>query len=133
MRHLPCVCRTHPARLVPTALRGGGRDARRGHRHTASDKPTQLSASTCRRHHGSHCPHSARAMVTTHAPAVVVGSGHAGIQVASSLRKYGYIGPIVVIGDEDRQPYHRPPLSKTFVTAAEPKLELLCGPNFCAS
>lgn len=72
-------------------------------------------------------------MVTAREAVVVVGSGHAGIQVASSLRDNDYDGPIVVIGDEDQLPYHRPPLSKTFVTAANPELEPLCSPDFCAS
>ena len=69
-------------------------------------------------------------MVIAREPVVVIGSGHAGIQVASSLRENGYDGPVVVIGDEDRLPYHRPPLSKTFVTAADAELQPLCSPNF---
>ena len=69
-------------------------------------------------------------MVTTRAPIVVIGAGHAGVQVAVALRDNGYDDPIVVIGDEEQQPYHRPPLSKTFVTAADPELQPLSSQNF---
>lgn len=43
---------------------------------------------------------------------VVVGAGHAGTQVAVSLREGGYEGPLSVIGSEPELPYQRPPLSK---------------------
>jgi 3-phenylpropionate/trans-cinnamate dioxygenase ferredoxin reductase subunit len=69
-------------------------------------------------------------MVTTRAPIVVIGAGHAGVQVAVALRDNGYDDPIVLISDEKQQPYHRPPLSKTFVTAADPELQPLCGQNY---
>ena len=45
---------------------------------------------------------------------LIVGAGHAGVQAAASLREYGWQGQIVLINDEDRLPYERPPLSKTF-------------------
>ncbi len=35
-----------------------------------------------------------------------------GLRVAETLRKSGYLGPLVVIGDEPHAPYNRPPLSK---------------------
>ena len=44
----------------------------------------------------------------------IVGAGHAGVQAAASLREYGWQGQIALINDEDRLPYERPPLSKTF-------------------
>src|SRR5690606_8135663 len=43
---------------------------------------------------------------------VVVGAGHAGSVLAVQLRKEGWTGRIVLIGDEQHLPYHRPPLSK---------------------
>ncbi|MDN5861584.1 MAG: FAD-dependent oxidoreductase, partial [Pseudonocardia sp.] len=46
---------------------------------------------------------------------VVIGAGHAGVQVADSLRTGGYGGSVVVLGDEIDHPYQRPPLSKDFV------------------
>lgn len=46
---------------------------------------------------------------------VIVGAGQAGLQTAESLRSEGYAGPILMIGDETRGPYHRPPLSKAYL------------------
>jgi NADPH-dependent 2,4-dienoyl-CoA reductase/sulfur reductase-like enzyme len=42
----------------------------------------------------------------------VVGASAAGLAAAQTLRREGYDGPLTVIGDEDRMPYDRPPLSK---------------------
>ena len=46
--------------------------------------------------------------------AVIIGAGHAGVQAAASLREYGWDGRVLLVNDEDRLPYERPPLSKTF-------------------
>ncbi|WNM32151.1 FAD-dependent oxidoreductase [Streptomyces sp. Li-HN-5-11] len=48
----------------------------------------------------------------------VVGASLAGLSAARSLRKRGYDGRLVVIGDEPHRPYDRPPLSKEFLTGA---------------
>jgi 3-phenylpropionate/trans-cinnamate dioxygenase ferredoxin reductase subunit len=61
---------------------------------------------------------------------VIVGAGHAGVQAAASLREEGYDGPVVLIGDEKELPYHKPPLSKTFIKDAEAKPQLLRGEAF---
>jgi len=53
---------------------------------------------------------------------VVVGAGHAGSSLAVQLRKEGWAGRIVLIGDEVHVPYHRPPLSKA-VLAGEKSLD----------
>ncbi|MEU9268879.1 FAD-dependent oxidoreductase [Streptomyces sp. NPDC048251] len=45
----------------------------------------------------------------------VVGASLAGLSAARSLRKQGYDGRLVVIGDEFHRPYDRPPLSKEFL------------------
>lgn len=45
---------------------------------------------------------------------VVIGAGHAGIQVADSLRAEGYKGKITVIDKDEAFPYQRPPLSKDY-------------------
>jgi 3-phenylpropionate/trans-cinnamate dioxygenase ferredoxin reductase subunit len=47
---------------------------------------------------------------------VIVGASHAAAQLAPILRQEGWEGRIVVIGDEPYIPYHRPPLSKTFLS-----------------
>lgn len=52
---------------------------------------------------------------------VVVGAGHAGVQLAASLRERGSTRPIILIEPEPELPYQRPPLSKEFLCgAAEP-------------
>ncbi|MER6125914.1 FAD-dependent oxidoreductase [Streptomyces sp. NPDC001795] len=48
----------------------------------------------------------------------VVGASLAGLSAARSLRKRGYDGRLVVIGDEPHRPYDRPPLSKEFLAGA---------------
>ncbi|WP_329331879.1 FAD-dependent oxidoreductase [Streptomyces sp. NBC_00663] len=45
----------------------------------------------------------------------VVGASLAGLSAARSLRKQGYDGRLVVVGDELHRPYDRPPLSKEFL------------------
>lgn len=50
---------------------------------------------------------------------VIIGAGHAGSQLAASLRLEGYDGEITLISDEADVPYHRPPLSKTYLKAPE--------------
>ncbi|MGF1428019.1 FAD-dependent oxidoreductase [Kitasatospora sp. LaBMicrA B282] len=46
---------------------------------------------------------------------VVAGGGLAGLSAASRLRERGYDGELVLIGEELRRPYSRPPLSKQFL------------------
>lgn len=48
----------------------------------------------------------------------VVGASLAGLSAARSLRKRGYDGRLVVIGEELHRPYDRPPLSKEFLAGA---------------
>jgi NADPH-dependent 2,4-dienoyl-CoA reductase/sulfur reductase-like enzyme len=45
-------------------------------------------------------------------PVVIVGASMGGLRTAESLRRFGYLGPITVIGEEIHKPYNRPPLSK---------------------
>ena len=49
------------------------------------------------------------------APVVIAGGGQAGFQCASSLRQAGFAGTITLVSAEDRLPYQRPPLSKTYI------------------
>ena len=46
---------------------------------------------------------------------VIIGGGHAGANVAFSLRKDGFEGEIDILSNEEFLPYHRPPLSKDFL------------------
>jgi len=43
---------------------------------------------------------------------VIVGAGEAGVRAAFGLREQGYLGTVMLIGDEPHLPYERPPLSK---------------------
>jgi NADPH-dependent 2,4-dienoyl-CoA reductase/sulfur reductase-like enzyme len=47
---------------------------------------------------------------------VIVGAGPAGGQAALTLRRFGFEGRIVMVGEESRLPYERPPLSKEAIT-----------------
>ena len=53
---------------------------------------------------------------------LIVGAGHASAQLCASLREQGHEGPITLVGEEPHLPYHRPPLSKTFVKDPEAEL-----------
>lgn len=53
---------------------------------------------------------------------LIVGAGHASAQFCASLREQGHEGPITLVGEEPHLPYHRPPLSKTFVKDPEAEL-----------
>src|ERR1700737_4761069 len=46
---------------------------------------------------------------------LIVGAGHAGFQVAASLRQHGYGERICLINDEAHLPYQRPPLSRAYL------------------
>ncbi|MCW4114314.1 FAD-dependent oxidoreductase [Aurantimonas sp. MSK8Z-1] len=46
---------------------------------------------------------------------VIVGAGHAAVQLVASLRQEGHAGEILLVGDEPGLPYQRPPLSKGFM------------------
>src|SRR6202041_1655550 len=46
---------------------------------------------------------------------LIVGAGHAGFQVAVSLRQHGFSERICLINDEAHLPYQRPPLSKAYL------------------
>ncbi len=51
----------------------------------------------------------------TQGPVLIVGAGHAGFQLATSLRQHGFGGRIGLINDEAHLPYQRPPLSKAYL------------------
>jgi 3-phenylpropionate/trans-cinnamate dioxygenase ferredoxin reductase subunit len=46
---------------------------------------------------------------------VIIGGGHAAAEATSALRKEAFTGDITLVCDEPYLPYHRPPLSKTFL------------------
>ena len=59
---------------------------------------------------------------------IIIGASHAAAQTSVSLRQGGYEGVITVIGDELDLPYHRPPLSKDFLSGDKTLDEILIRP-----
>lgn len=51
---------------------------------------------------------------------VIVGGGQAGSEAAFNLRRAGYLGRIVLVGEERGLPYQRPPLSKAYLAGGIP-------------
>ena len=60
--------------------------------------------------------------------AVIVGASHAAAQLGATLRQTGWEGNISIVGDEAIPPYHRPPLSKTYLAGEKHSDELLIRP-----
>jgi len=54
-------------------------------------------------------------MSTENQTCLIIGASHAGAQLAVSVRKEGWEGEIIVLGNESVAPYHRPPLSKALL------------------
>ncbi|WP_081493039.1 NAD(P)/FAD-dependent oxidoreductase [Bradyrhizobium yuanmingense] len=60
---------------------------------------------------------------------VIVGAGHAGFQVAVSLRQEGFDGHIALVNDGPVLPYQRPPLSKSYLLGQRGVSSLLFRPE----
>ena len=60
---------------------------------------------------------------------LIIGASHAGVQAAVSLRQGGYDGRVVLIGDEADTPYHRPPLSKDYLSGTKSLNDILLRPE----
>jgi 3-phenylpropionate/trans-cinnamate dioxygenase ferredoxin reductase subunit len=50
---------------------------------------------------------------------VIIGASHAGVNFAFSLRREGWLGEIILYDSDPEFPYHRPPLSKSYLTSEE--------------
>ena len=59
---------------------------------------------------------------------IVIGGSHASAQFVVSLRQGGWEGDIILIGDETDLPYHRPPLSKDFLSGSKELEDILIRP-----
>ena len=59
----------------------------------------------------------------------VVGASLAGVRVLKALRRKGFDGELVLIGDENELPYDRPPLSKHYLTGDDPVAVKLLEPE----
>lgn len=55
---------------------------------------------------------------------VIVGAGLAGARAAETLRKEGFEGRIVLLGEEPHAPYERPPLTKDYLRGEEDRAQL---------
>src|SRR5438445_5914432 len=60
---------------------------------------------------------------------LIVGAGHAGFQLAASLRQHGFSGRICLINDEAHLPYQRPPLSKAYIKGSAGPESLMFRPE----
>ncbi len=60
---------------------------------------------------------------------LIVGAGHAGFQLAASLRQHGYSERVCLINDEAHLPYQRPPLSKGYLKGAGGPDSLMFRPD----
>ncbi|MFI4885781.1 MAG: NAD(P)/FAD-dependent oxidoreductase [Steroidobacterales bacterium] len=60
---------------------------------------------------------------------VIAGSGQAAVQAIDTLRRKGFAGELVLIGDEPWLPYPRPPLSKKYLAGALERERLLLRPQ----
>ena len=56
---------------------------------------------------------------------VIVGAGQAGLHIAEALRSLGYEGGIELLGEEFHPPYHRPPLSKSWLAGEMDATQLI--------
>ncbi|MGZ4540574.1 MAG: NAD(P)/FAD-dependent oxidoreductase [Blastococcus sp.] len=62
---------------------------------------------------------------------VVVGAGHVAASAARALRRRGFAGPVVLVGDEPVGPYQRPHLSKERLTEGGDDGLWLLDPVWC--
>lgn len=60
---------------------------------------------------------------------VIIGGSHAAAQLAPSLRQNGWEGDITIVSAEPVLPYHRPPLSKTYLSGDKTLHDILIRPK----
>ena len=56
---------------------------------------------------------------TSNSNCVIIGASHAGINAAFALRNEGWAGAIIIYDIDPIFPYHRPPLSKAYLTSTD--------------
>ncbi|TIR47569.1 MAG: hypothetical protein E5X53_33470 [Mesorhizobium sp.] len=54
----------------------------------------------------------------------IIGGGHAGVEAAAALRRFGYSGKLFLLDSQDEEPYARPPLSKELLLAKQTREEI---------
>src|SRR5882757_3968884 len=65
----------------------------------------------------------------TQGPVIIAGAGHAGFQLAASLRQNGFSERIALVNDEGHLPYQRPPLSKAYLKGTGAPDSLMFRPD----
>src|SRR5882757_686129 len=65
----------------------------------------------------------------TQGPVIIAGAGHAGFQLAASLRQHGFSERIALVNDEGHLPYQRPPLSKAYLKGTGAPDSLMFRPD----
>lgn len=60
---------------------------------------------------------------------LLVGGGVASVRCARALRRHGFTGSVLIVGDEDHAPYNRPPLSKELLRDDLPDELVLAEPE----
>lgn len=68
-------------------------------------------------------------MTSTVRTVVTIGAGQTAAVAARTLRRRGFDGRIVLVGDEAHAPYQRPPLSKEYLSGEESKDSLMLLPE----
>src|SRR5690606_30161269 len=91
----------------PRKLRASG--------HAATIRPQQ-TALTGRDPHNEPSVYPMSQDAQTKQRCLIIGASHAAAQLAPALRNNGWQGTIGVLGNEYSLPYHRPPLSKDFLS-----------------
>lgn len=62
---------------------------------------------------------------------VIIGAAHGGVTAAEALRRNGWQGEITLLSAETMAPYHRPPLSKAYLSGDKTAAQIaLRGPAF---
>lgn len=60
---------------------------------------------------------------------VIIGAGHAGGTLATTLRQYKFEGDVTLLGNEGHPPYQRPPLSKAWLMGHVEEKDLFLKPH----
>lgn len=60
---------------------------------------------------------------------VIIGASHAAASLVATLRQEGWEGRITLVGDEPHPPYHRPPLSKAYLSGDKDVASLAIRPR----
>src|SRR3569833_3629798 len=119
---IPCVCQSRD--------RGGGDNPLRGCDKRFPQRPAITWTANMAGAYGQVSGAMSKGSVVK-GPVVIVGAGHAGFQLAASLRQAGYSDPIHLINDEAHLPYQRPPLSKAYLKGTGGPETLMFRPLKC--